>query len=122
MNQDDGPGSSFFRLRSVTRRLAMSTVPRRRGLSPTDRFRYGWRYVPQKDAQGREVDWVQVPLTREDVLHPREGDYIVESDAHDDDCAYLKNVFRARLADDPHALVLSDCGIYWDIPALRHHS
>jgi Uma2 family endonuclease len=100
----------------------MSTVPHQRGSSSQPgRWRYGYRYVPVKDARGREIEHVQVPLTREDVLHPQEGDAIAESNAHGDDCGYLKNAFRAQLGHDPHALVLSDCCIYWDDPTLRHH-
>jgi hypothetical protein len=91
----------------------MSTASRRTG-SPTepDQFRYGWRHVPVKNAKGRVTNYVEVPLTREDVLHPQEGDHIVNSDVHDDDRWYLKYVFRNRLSHDPHALVLSDCGVY----------
>ncbi len=101
----------------------MSTVPHQReSSSERGRWRYGFRYVPVKDARGRVVDHVQVPLTREDVLHPQEGDAIAESNAHGDDCNYLKNAFRAQLADDPSAVVFSDCGIYWGDPVLRHHS
>src|SRR5258708_3626900 len=43
-----------------------------------DPFRFGWRYLRKKRADGREVS-VQVPLTLDDVLHPREGDHIPEN-------------------------------------------
>jgi Uma2 family endonuclease len=58
----------------------------------------------------------------EDVLHPRFGDVHVLSDPHDDDCHYLKYVLKARYADDRSVVVFSDCGIFWDVPRLRHHS
>ena len=32
-----------------------------------DPYRYGWRYVLSKDAKGLDP-WIQVPLTREDIL------------------------------------------------------
>jgi Uma2 family endonuclease len=57
---------------------------------------------------------VQEPLALEDILHPQEEDFRVLSDPHNEDCRYLKSVFKARLADDPHALVLSDCRVSWD--------
>ena len=44
-------------------------------------FRYGWRYVRKMRADGKET-WEQVPLTLEDVLHPREEDCIPEHPAH----------------------------------------
>ncbi len=44
------------------------------------------------------------------------------SDPHAEDCTYSRNVLKARHAGDPSAVVLSDCGIFWDIPGLRHHS
>jgi Uma2 family endonuclease len=64
---------------------------------------------------------VRVPLTLEDVLHPRFGDVHVLGDPHDDDCNYLKDVLKDRHAADRSVVVLSDCGIFWDIPRLRHH-
>src|SRR5438874_620736 len=82
-------------------------------VDPNDRFAYGWRYVKQVQPDGAEK-LVQVPLTLEDILHPQEEDFRVLSDLHDEDCRYLKSVFKARLADDPHALVLSDCRVSWD--------
>jgi colicin import membrane protein len=57
-----------------------------------------------------------------DVLHPRFGDVHVLSSAHNDDCNYLKSALTSRLVVDPSAVVFYDCGIFWDIPRLRHHS
>src|SRR5262249_4308163 len=65
---------------------------------------------------------VNVPLTLEDLLHPEENYKIMNGSRHGDDCAYLKEGIRARLSPDPHALVLSDTGVYWDDPILKHHS
>ena len=84
-------------------------------------FDYGYRDVPKKLPDGR-IDWKRVPLTLEDVLHPREGDVHMLGDPHDDDCNYLKDVLKDRFAAARSVVVLSDCGIYWDIPGLRHHS
>jgi Uma2 family endonuclease len=67
------------------------------------------------------TELVQVPLTLEDVLHPQFGDFIVESTLHDLVRDYLADVFRARTYADPTALVLSDTGVYWDDPDLKHH-
>jgi Uma2 family endonuclease len=61
----------------------------------------------------------QVPLTLEDVLFPKTGDFIVHSDLHDDDVNYLKSVFKARLAGDAHAVVVSDCRVDWNVPGVE---
>jgi Uma2 family endonuclease len=102
----------------------MSTVPKpqrpRKPKAAADPFRYGWRYVEKKGSNGR-VEFDQIPLTVEDVLHPEEGDVILESDEHDNDCVYLKTVFKARLAHDGTAVVLSDCRVAWDVPGVRPH-
>src|SRR6266581_749747 len=88
---------------------------------PRDLFVYGWRDVPAIAPDGT-TDFVQVPLTLEDVLHPQFWDVIVESTLHDLVRDYLADVFRARTYHDPSALVVSDVGIFWDDPALKHHS
>jgi Uma2 family endonuclease len=78
-----------------------------------DPFFYGFRHGRRVDEQGREhLTWI--PLTKEDVLFPQEGDHIMQNEQHDGDCAYLKNVFKTRVKDDPSALVLSDTGVLWD--------
>src|SRR5438045_2168111 len=56
-----------------------------------DPFFYGWRIVHSKSPNGRAKE-EQVPLTQEDILHPQEEDFRVHSQAHNDDCAYLKYV------------------------------
>jgi colicin import membrane protein len=95
----------------------MSTVPSRSKAS----FAYGYREVREKLPDGR-YRRQRVPLTLEDVLHPRFGDVHMLGDPHGDDCHYLKSVLKARHAGDRSVAVFSDCGIYWDIPGLRHHS
>jgi Uma2 family endonuclease len=77
--------------------------------------------VRRKGRDGR-VDWKRIPLTLEDVLHPQEGDVHLLSDPHTDDCTYLRVVLKDRHAFDRSVAILSDCGIYWDIPGLEHHS
>jgi colicin import membrane protein len=88
------------------------------GLTTADPFRFGWRYVTTRHADGSEsVD--QVPLTEEDVLFPEEGDYIVQTDLHSTDIAYLKNVFNARLARVRRAVAVADCRVDWGVRGLR---
>ena len=87
---------------------------------PTDPYRYGWRYVRRTGAGGRRV-WEQVPLTLQDVLHPQVGDFVIQSYAHARRCHYLADVFEARLAADPSAVVLNEVRIAWDVPGLKPH-
>jgi len=84
------------------------------------RFRYGWRDVRLTRPDG-SIEYDQIPLTLEDVLHPEEGDQLVSSHAHALDCNYLLNVSSERLAGDPTAVVLSDVFIYWEKPEWKHH-
>ncbi len=83
--------------------------------------RYGYREVPKKRPDG-SIEYQRVALTLDDLLHPQMGDFAVLSSVHDLETTYLAWVFRSRLAHDPHSLVLHDCGVFWDVPPLRHHS
>jgi Uma2 family endonuclease len=103
---------------SIGHRPRSSAKSRRSGAAS---FRYGYREVKKKLPNGK-IDFERVPLTLEDVLHPRFGDVHVLTDAHFLDCSYLHGVLSTRLSDDPKAVVFSDLGIFWDIPKLKHHS
>jgi Uma2 family endonuclease len=100
----------------------MSTVsmsgPPRRLADESDPFRYGWRYVRVRQADGTEAI-EQVPLTPEDILFPEEDDFIVHTDFHAIDMTYLRVVFNARLAWNPRAVTVSDCRVDWNIPGVR---
>ncbi len=87
-------------------------------LPKPDPYRYGWRYVRVEGPDG-SVSFDQVPLTLEDVLFPEVGDFIVQADAHIGDWTYLRVVFKARLAGDPAAVVITDCRVDWNIPGVR---
>jgi hypothetical protein len=88
------------------------------GVPAPDPYIYGWRDVPVHQPDGT-VSFDQVPLTLEDVLFPETGDFIVQTDLHDSDAAYLKGVFKVRLAGVPNAAAVSDCRIDFNIPGVR---
>jgi Uma2 family endonuclease len=88
--------------------------------TPGDPYRYGWRYARQARPDGA-VEFAQIPLTLEDVLHPEEEDQIVHSEAHERRNLYMYDVFGAQVADDPTAVVLHDVRIAWDVPGLKAH-
>ncbi|MGP0069023.1 MAG: Uma2 family endonuclease [Isosphaeraceae bacterium] len=98
----------------------MSTVSKSRSpRSPkAGSFRLGYRYVRVVAPDGTET-FDQVPLTEEDVLFPKIGDFIVQREGHIDDMVYLRAVFRARLADNPTAAVVTDSGVNWNLPGVR---
>ena len=77
---------------------------------PLDRdpFYYGWR---DRIWQRPDGTWAyeQIPLTRDDVLHPQMGDHIVESSLHD--LIILKNVIQT----------FSDlAGLFWNPGQFLH--
>jgi len=76
--------------------------------------------VATTDEKGRRR-WVQQPLTREDVLHPQEGDHVTQNRDHDDDCDYLRDVLRTKLQGEPTTLVGHDLLVRWDVPGLGAH-
>jgi len=79
---------------------------------------YGFRYVTRTLPDGRQdIEWV--PLTEEDVLHPREGDAIMQGDPHEVDRDYLTDVFKHATVKDPMARVFSDLGVNLGLPRVR---
>lgn len=95
----------------------MSTAPKY-PTAPSDPIEYGWRYVSVTRPDGKEA-LETIPLSLEDVLHPHDGDFIVQTDAHNGDRDYLYEVFKARLKDEKTAAVLADCGVDLNIPGVR---
>ena len=100
---------------TVSKSPASKSRHARRAQNP---YRYGYRYARITRPDGT-VDFDQVPLTEEDVLHPEVGDFIVQTDAHDEDRIYLKQVFGTQLEDEPEAVVISDHVVDWNIPGVR---
>ncbi len=86
-----------------------------------DPWRFGWRYVPQQQPDGTVVR-EQVPLTYEDVLHPQEGDVIVETPVHDQTCLDLKCALQLKLAGRLGFVVLHSCRVDWGVPGVRAHA
>jgi colicin import membrane protein len=83
-----------------------------------DPFRFGWRETRQVGPGGTE-EWVRSPLTLEDVLHPQEGDFIVQNRAHERDCVPLRGALRTLLASVPGSIVLHDHRTDWEVKGVR---
>lgn len=89
--------------------------------SRPDLFALGWRYVAVPGPDGTTTQEM-IPLTLEDLLHPEEGDVIVQNTAHDRDLVYLREVFHRQLDDRPDARVFCDLRVEWGVEGMRHHS
>jgi Uma2 family endonuclease len=87
----------------------MSTVDESRKEAPPeeDPWRYGWRYVKHTLPDGRE-EFKQVPLKQEDLLHPQEEDFHVQTRGHIRDCRYLSMTLARRLKGRPGVVVFDD--------------
>jgi colicin import membrane protein len=81
-------------------------------------FRLGHRCVRVVAPDGK-VTFEQVPLTNEDVLFPKMGDFIVQPEEHLNHMVYLRAVFRWRSDGDRTAAVVNDAGIRWNLPGVR---
>ena len=89
-------------------------------LKKDDPYPYGWREVSHQLPNGK-TSRQRVPLTLYDILHPQVGDYRMHNEEHERFCNYLYDVLTARLAKDPHAVVLYDVRVAWDSPDLTPH-
>ncbi len=101
----------------TTAELALPTRPVK---PPKDPFFYGWRYVRSSSSNG-ETRLEQVPLTRWDVLHPEEGDFIVTNENHARNCLYLQAALESALSERPDAKVFFDHRIDWQVPGILPH-
>jgi len=90
------------------------------GLDPNDPFRYGWRYVAREQTDGTTT-YEQIPLTLEDVLHPRKEDYTRPDEEHTAWCNYLRTAFKYRLEHNPAVVVFKDMLFKWGMPGLKGH-
>jgi colicin import membrane protein len=85
-----------------------------------DPFRFGWRWITRIGPDGEEID-EQVGLTEWDVLHPKEGDFIVNTRIHQLILNALFNRLAQYLKNRPQTLVLSDHRVDWGIPGVHPH-
>jgi Uma2 family endonuclease len=77
--------------------------------SRKDPFALGWRY-----SKGERI-----PLTEEDLVYPKEGDFVVNNLAHNEDLAYLMAIFKARIADRPGLRLFGDHLIDFETQEVR---
>jgi Uma2 family endonuclease len=102
----------------MSKTMGTSTTPAPVPETPVDPYQYGWRYVLANDPASPER-WIQVPLAKEEVLHPNHEDYIVHGMDHDRDCTYLKNALLLALKRRPGWRVFHDVRIDFGVEGVR---
>lgn len=95
----------------------MSTVRQPR-TSEHDPWRYGTRSVRRVGPGGR-VSYELVPLRKEDLLFPQEGDRPVLTDDHSRDYRYLFNVLEWQASFIPGRRVFGDHRIDFEVPGIE---
>jgi len=85
-----------------------------------DPFRYGWRDIVHMRPDGHTVE--RIPLTLDDVLHPREGDVIPLNTLHHIECNYLYSTAELRVAGRAGVLLTGDLLIDWGPDGPRDHA
>jgi Uma2 family endonuclease len=84
-----------------------------------DPFFYGFRDVWVEREGKRSLE--QVPLTREDVLHPQMEDHVNQGNYHVELCTYLYTILKAFLEREKGMVVLYDVQVNWHNPRMRWH-
>jgi Uma2 family endonuclease len=98
---------------------AVRTETKRSGVAEADDpFRYGWRYVRRTQPDGTVVV-EEIPLTRDDLLYPEEGDFVVQEPWHTQDFTYCYSALTAWFAAQSTVVVLGDCRVDWGVPGIR---
>jgi Uma2 family endonuclease len=80
----------------------------------------GWRMemIPNPDGT---TDFIYIPLTEEEFLHPKEGYRLPNSTFHDNAIADARDILIRRYAADSQTGVFSDLIVKWDIEDLDDH-
>ncbi len=83
-----------------------------------DKWRYGTRSIKHVGRNGR-VSYELVPLKKEDLLFPQEGDRLVLTDDHSTDYQYLSSVLKQQAATVLGRRVFGDHRIDFEVPGIE---
>ena len=83
-----------------------------------DPYPYGWRFRRVPTADGRE-ELRCIPLTREDLLDPQEGDQVTQNTIHRRLVYLLTGLLERRYHDNESIGVFSDLKVCFKRPGLR---
>ena len=61
----------------------------------------------------------EIPLTRDDLLYPEEGDFVVQEPWHTQDFTYCYSALAAWFDAQSNVVVLGDCRVDWGVPGIR---
>lgn len=96
-----------------------SSIPPR-SPTPDPDLSFGWKEGMVEHPNGQR-EWVQIPLTPEEILHPEEGYVMPESTEHARIIQHINEMLQTRYAKTPGMAVYSDLIIQWDKPELKQH-
>ncbi len=82
-----------------------------------DPFYWGSRHVRVVDTDGHTTRR-EVPLTRDDILDPQEGDMMVQGSRHALEVQTLADMLRRWFEPQLDVAVFSDLQMVWDVPDL----
>jgi Uma2 family endonuclease len=88
--------------------------------STTELAECGWRVEVMTRPDGT-TEYIQIPLTVAEFLHPKEGYRLLNSTFHDDIAGNAKDILTRRYAKTPDVGVFRDLIVEWDIPELGDH-
>jgi Uma2 family endonuclease len=86
----------------------------------TDLAECGWRVEVVTRPDGT-IEYIKIPLTAVEFLHPKEGYRLPNSTFHDDIAGNAKDILTRRYAQTPDVGVFRDLIVEWDIPDLGDH-
>jgi Uma2 family endonuclease len=79
----------------------------------------GWRYQTLAQPDGRETT-IQIPLTDEEFLHPKEGYHLPNNTFHDRIIATVQDILNRRYDNCLDVAVFHDLLIQWDFELGEH--
>jgi Uma2 family endonuclease len=88
--------------------------------STTELAECGWRVEVVNRPDGT-TEYIKIPLTAAEFLHPKEGYRLPNSTFHDDIAGNAKDILTRRYAQTPEVGVFRDLIVEWDIPDLGDH-
>jgi Uma2 family endonuclease len=78
----------------------------------------GWRLELVESPDGID-DYIEIPLTEEEFIHPEEGYHLPSNTFHDDIGGSMKDLLTRRYANDDTTGVFRDLNIVWGVEGVK---